>query len=105
MVPEIWTDSGAAFPALLAEAVIVHAVEHGLPRSFAEQAAKGVVANASQLFAGAEGDAAGVVQAMIDYRGTTGSALQTMFDHGFNDAVAVDLEAVSTKASALVSSA
>lgn len=98
------TGSGAAFPALLAEALIAHAVEQGLPREFAERAARGVVADASQLFAGADGDTAGTVQTMIDYRGTTGSALQTMLDHGFNETVAAGLEAASTKAAQIASS-
>lgn len=99
------TGSGAAFPALLAEALVAHAVEQGLPRSFAERAARGVVADASQLFAGEHGDTAEVVQGMIDYGGTTGAALQTMLDRGFNNTVAAGLEAASAKASALVQSA
>ena len=41
------TGSGAAFPALLAQAMIAHAVAQGLPLEFAEHAAKGVVAGAS----------------------------------------------------------
>lgn len=97
------TGSGAAFPALLAEAMIAHAVEQGLPRSFAAQAAKSVLADASQLFAGSEGDTADIVQAMIDYRGTTASALQATLDHGFNEAVAAGLEAASAKAAELTS--
>lgn len=98
------TGSGAAFPALLAEALIAHAVEQGLPRSFAEHAARSVVTDASQLFAGAQGDTAEIVRTLIDYRGTTASALQTMLDHGFNDTVAAGLEAALTKASELVPS-
>lgn len=96
------TGSGAAFPALLAEALAAHAVEQGLPRHFAERAAQEVVAGASQLFA-AEGDAtaAGVVRTMIDYGGTTASALQAMLDHGFNEAVAAGLEAASKTAGAM----
>lgn len=98
------TGSGAAFPALLAEAMIAHAVKQGLPRDFAAQAARGVVAGASQLFAGAEADTAAIVREMIDYRGTTAAALQAMLDHGFNEAVARGLEAAATKASKMASS-
>lgn len=58
------TGSGAAFPALLAQAMVVHAVAQGLPSTFAEHAAKGVVAGASQLLAGENGDPARIVQAM-----------------------------------------
>lgn len=95
------TGSGGAFPALLAQAMIAHAVAQGLPPDFAERAAKGVVTGASQLLAGEQGDPAQVVQAMIDYRGTTAAALQTMMDRGFTDAVAAGLEAAAAKASAM----
>lgn len=94
------TGSGAAFPALLAEALIAHAVSRGLPRDFAARAAKGVVAGASQLFANEDADTAAIVKEMIDYRGTTAGALQAMLDGGFNRAVADGLEAASMKAAA-----
>jgi pyrroline-5-carboxylate reductase len=98
------TGSGAAFPALLAQAMIAHAVAQGLPRDFAERAAKGVVAEASQLLAGAEGDPDGFVQAMIGYRGTTAAALQAMIDRGFTESVAAGLEAAAARAAAMASS-
>lgn len=97
------TGSGAAFPALLAQAMIAHAVAQGLPRDFAERAAKGVVAGASQLLAGEEVDPAQIVQAMIEYRGTTAAALQAMIDRGFTDSVAAGLEAAAAKAAAMAS--
>ena len=99
------TGSGAAFPALLVEAMVAHAVAQGMPRMFAERAAKGVVAGASQLFAGVDGDTAQIVQAMIGYRGTTAAALQAMLAAGFMDAVAEGLEAASAKAAAMASDA
>jgi pyrroline-5-carboxylate reductase len=95
------TGSGAAFPALLAQAMIAHAVAQGLPIAFAKRAAKGVVAGASQLLAGEDGDPAQIVQAMIDYRGTTAAALQTMMDRGFTGSVAAGLEAAAAKAAAM----
>jgi pyrroline-5-carboxylate reductase len=99
------TGSGAAFPALLAQAMIAHAVAQDLPFEFAERAAKGVVAGASQLLAGEHGgDPAQIVQAMIDYRGTTAAALQAMIDRGFTDSVAAGLEAAAAKAAAMASS-
>lgn len=97
------TGSGAAFPALLAQAMIAHAVAQGLPRDFAERAAKGVVAGASQLLADEEADPAQIVQAMIEYRGTTAAALQAMIDRGFTDSVAAGLEAAAAKAAAMAS--
>jgi pyrroline-5-carboxylate reductase len=95
------TGSGAAFPALLAQALIAHAVAQGLPPALAERAAKGVVAGASQLLLGEDGDPAAIVKAMIDYRGTTAAALQTMLDKGFDDAVGAGLDAASAKAAAM----
>jgi pyrroline-5-carboxylate reductase len=44
------TGSGAAFPALLAEAMINHAEAQGLPRAFARRAVGGVIIGATQLF-------------------------------------------------------
>lgn len=95
------TGSGAAFPALLARAMIDHAVAQGLPPDFAERAAKGVVAGASQLLAGEQGDPAQVVRTMLDYRGTTAAALRAMLDRGFTGSVAAGLEAAAAKAAAM----
>jgi pyrroline-5-carboxylate reductase len=97
------TGSGAAFPALLAQAMIEHAVAHGLPLAFARQAAQGVLVNASQLLAATD-DPGSIVQAMIDYRGTTAAALQTMIERGFKAAVAAGLDAASAKAAAMAAS-
>jgi pyrroline-5-carboxylate reductase len=97
------TGSGAAFPALLAQAMIAHAVAQGLPIAFAKRAAKGVVAGASQLLAGEDGDPAQIVQAMIDYRGTTAAALQAMMDRGYIESVAAGLETTAAKAAVMAS--
>lgn len=70
----------------------------GLSPEFALRAAKGVVVQASQFLAGDDVDPSSIVQEMIDYRGTTCTALQTMIDLGFGKAVSVGLEAVSVKA-------
>ena len=96
------TGSGAAFPALLAQAMIEHAVSRGLPPAVARRAARGVLVNASQLLA--DDDSAAVVQAMIDYRGTTAAALQAMMDQGFKAAVGVGLEAAASKADVMAAS-
>ena len=95
--------SGAAFPALLAEAMIAEAVAQGIPRAFAARAAKGVVCGASQLFKGADVETGAIVKEMIDYRGTTAAALQAMIDNGFNGAVAAGLRAALKKAASIAS--
>lgn len=92
--------SGAAFPGLLAQAMIEQAVARGLPLAFARRAAKGVLVGASQLLAEHE-DPTPVIQAMLDYRGTTAAALQTMIDHGFKTAVGAGLDAAAAKAAAM----
>ena len=97
------TGSGAAFPALLAQAMIEHAVASGLPIGFARRAAQGVLVNASQLLAEMD-DPAPIVRAMIEYRGTTAAALQTMIDRGFKTAIGAGLDAASAKAAAMAAS-
>ena len=94
------TGTGAAYPALLARAMIEHAVSQGLPLDFAERAATGVVAGATQLLRGPQAGAMQIVKDMLDYRGITAAALQTMIDRGFMDAVHAGLDAASRKASA-----
>lgn len=92
------TGSGAAFPALLAQAMIEAAISRGLSPSLARRAAIGVVADASQLLRADGADPSQIVQEMIDYRGTTAAALTTMRARGFVDAVRAGLEAAARKA-------
>jgi pyrroline-5-carboxylate reductase len=74
--------SGAAFPALLAEARIAHAASRGVPRDFAQRAARRVASGASQHFGGASEDTGAIVKEMIDYKGVVAAALQAMLDRG-----------------------
>jgi pyrroline-5-carboxylate reductase len=97
------TGSSAAFPALLAEAMIAHPSSRGIPRDFAQRAARRVVSGASQLFAGASGDTGAIVKEMIDYKGIVAAALQATLNHGFTEAVAAGLDAASTKAATIAS--
>lgn len=95
------TGSGAAFPALLAQAMIAHALRQGLSADFAARAAKSVVAEASQLLGGDAGDPDAMIAAMIGYQGTTASALETMIARGFKEAVAAGLDAALAKGRAM----
>ncbi|MDA7087309.1 pyrroline-5-carboxylate reductase dimerization domain-containing protein [Pseudomonas sp. SA3-5] len=90
--------SGAAYPALLAEALLAHALARGLPRQIAENAVRGVVVGASQLLGHDGMLPAAMVQAMLDYRGTTAAGLQAMIDAGFKQAVEAGLEAAEAAA-------
>jgi pyrroline-5-carboxylate reductase len=94
------TGSGAAFPALLARAMIEHAVSQGLPAGFAERAATGVLAGAGQLLREPGVSPTRVVDEMLAYRGITAAGLQAMIDHGFIAAVGAGLGAAMHKASA-----
>jgi pyrroline-5-carboxylate reductase len=95
------TGSGAAFPALLAEAMIHHAVARGLSQDFAERAVEGVIVGASQLLANEKGGAQRMIQVLMDYRGTTAAALTKMRERGFADAVHAGLDAAARKAAAM----
>ncbi|WP_439861235.1 pyrroline-5-carboxylate reductase family protein [Pseudomonas sp. MBLB4136] len=90
--------SGAAYPALLAEAMLAHALARGLPRQVAENAVRGVVVGASQLLGRDGMPPAQMVQAMLDYRGTTAAGLQAMLDAGFRQAIEAGLEAAEAAA-------
>jgi pyrroline-5-carboxylate reductase len=90
--------SGAAYPALLAEAMLAHALARGLPRQVAERAVRGVVVGASQLLGRDGMPPAEMLQAMLDYRGTTAAGLQAMIDTGFKTAVDAGLDAAEAAA-------
>ncbi|WP_324733563.1 pyrroline-5-carboxylate reductase family protein [Pseudomonas paeninsulae] len=90
--------SGAAYPALLAEAMLAHALAKGLPRQVAERAVRGVVVGASQLLGRDGMPPAEMVRAMLDYRGTTAAGLQAMIDAGFKTAIAAGLDAAEAAA-------
>jgi pyrroline-5-carboxylate reductase len=85
--------SGPAFPALLAQAMMDHALAKGLPRDIATRAAIAVVAGASQLLAAHYVSPEETVRAFLNYRGTTAAGLQGMIDDGFIAAVGAGLDA------------
>jgi pyrroline-5-carboxylate reductase len=95
------TGSGAAFPALLAEAMINHAEAQGLSRAFARRAVEGVVAGASQLLTHESEGPGRMIQVLKGYRGTTAAALTAMMERGFSDAVYAGLDAAAHKAVAM----
>jgi pyrroline-5-carboxylate reductase len=97
------TGSGAAFPALLAQAMIAHAVSQGLSADFARRAVEGVVVNASQLITGLNPTL--IVNEMIEYRGTTAAALTEMTQRGFYGTINGGLEAALRKAEGMAQQA
>lgn len=93
--------SGPAFPALLADALLSHALAHGLPEPVARRAVDGVVCDASQLIAQPAATPGGIVRAFMDYRGTTDAGLRAMQGAGFTEAVHAGLSAAVAKAAAM----
>jgi len=92
------TGAGPAFPALLAKAMIDHAVSKGFEPALARRAVQGVVVGASQLLAADQNEATTLVDTFLDYRGTTAAALETMVNLGFVEAVHAGLRAAEAKA-------
>ncbi len=92
------TGSGPAFPALMAEAMIGHAVTRGIPAPIARRAVKAVIAGASQLLAREDADATALVDTFMSYKGTTAAALAAMQENGIEAAIHAGLDAAETRA-------
>ncbi|MEK1890299.1 MAG: pyrroline-5-carboxylate reductase dimerization domain-containing protein [Phyllobacterium sp.] len=93
--------SGAAFPALLAEAMINDAVVRGISPAIAQRAAQQVIIGAGRLqeFNGAS--PSDTVKSFVDYKGTTAAGIIAMRQNGFDAAVGAGLDAAFRKAQAL----
>jgi pyrroline-5-carboxylate reductase len=92
------TGSGPAFPALLADAMLTHALSKGLPPEIARRAVACVVAGAGQFVANPGTYPAEIVRMFLDYRGTTAAGLRAMIDGGFQQAVHAGLDAAEAAA-------
>lgn len=88
--------TGPAYPALLADALLSHALAHGLPEAVARRAVEGIVCDASRMVAGIA--PAELVRTFMEYRGTTDAGLQAMKGAGFVEAVHAGLSAAAAKA-------
>lgn len=93
--------SGPAFPALLAEAMMIDAVDRGIAPEIARRAALQTLIGAAHLFEAQETDPQETVKAFVDYNGTTAAAILRMRELGFAAAVGAGLEAAYRKAQAL----
>ncbi|RUM22135.1 pyrroline-5-carboxylate reductase [Rhizobium vallis] len=89
--------SGPAFPALLAAAMMRDAVAHGLPAEVARRAVNTVISGAGRLLERRDECPDDVVQAFLDYRGTTATAIENMRAAGFEASVADGLSAAFKK--------
>jgi pyrroline-5-carboxylate reductase len=90
--------SGPAFPALLADALLRHALSQGLSEPVARRAVESVVCDASQLIAAPGASPGDIVRSFMAYRGTTDAGLRAMIGAGFTEAVHAGLTAAVAKA-------
>ena len=93
--------SGAAFPALLADALARDAIGRGVPAAIAVRAAQQLLVGAGRLQERSGDVPADTVKAFVDYRGTTAAGIVAMREAGFDEAVGKGLEAAFRKARAL----
>ncbi|MDQ7729509.1 pyrroline-5-carboxylate reductase [Halomonas sp. SpR8] len=79
--------SGPAFPALLADALIRHAVSRGITPEMAQRSVLQTLLGGSQLMLEERASPSDMIARFQDYGGTTTEGLNTMLQHGFREAV------------------
>lgn len=87
------TGSGPAFPALLAAAMMNHAIEQGLAETVARRAVVATLTGTGRLLEQRPECPADIVRTFLDYRGTTAAAIEEMRASGFDAAVRNGLDA------------
>jgi pyrroline-5-carboxylate reductase len=92
------TGSGFAFPALMARAMIEHAIENGVAPDLADVAVRQLMLGAGTYVSGSEQSAAEIVQTFVDYGGTTAAGLTAMIERGSDAVVKAGLDAAWKKA-------
>ena len=95
------TGSGPAFPALLADAMMRHAIAFGLEPEVAQRAVNTVLTGTGRMLDVKDTSPADTVEAFLGYRGTTAAAIETMREAGFDGAVAKGLTAAFEKSIAM----
>ncbi|UXN66244.1 hypothetical protein N8E89_24000 (plasmid) [Phyllobacterium sp. A18/5-2] len=93
--------SAAAFPALLAEALMNDAIARGVPAEVAQRAAQQVIIGAGRLQEFNNVSPSQTVKSFVDYKGTTAAGIIAMREMGFDSAVGAGLDAAFRKAKAL----
>lgn len=92
------TGSGAAFPALLADAMIRHAIEAGIDPATADLAVRQLFLGAATQMARIRQTPADIVELFMEYRGTTAAGLSAMMEADIAGAVFKGLNAARRKA-------
>lgn len=92
------TGSGFAFPALMARAMIEHAIENGVAPDLADVAVRQLMLGAGTYVSVSKQTAAEIVKEFVDYGGTTAAGLTAMIDRGSDAVVKAGLDAAWKKA-------
>lgn len=90
--------SGAAYPALMAEAMFAHATARGILPEVAWRAVVSVVCEAPGLFLAGPAEASRLLEAYRGYRGVTAAGLDAAEAAGFVEAIQRALNAATDKA-------
>ncbi|MBX9454749.1 MAG: NAD(P)-binding domain-containing protein [Rhizobium sp.] len=92
------TGSGFAFPALMARAMIEHAIENGVAPDLADVAVRQLMLGAGTYVSVSTQNAAEIVKEFVDYGGTTAAGLTAMIDRGSDAVVKAGLDAAWKRA-------
>jgi pyrroline-5-carboxylate reductase len=92
------TGSGFAFPALMARAMIEHAIENGVAPDLADVAVRQLMLGAGTYVSESKESAAEIVKTFVDYGGTTAAGLTAMIDRGSDAVVKAGLDAAWQRA-------
>lgn len=90
--------SGAAYPALMALAMMEFMKSQGVAEPIARRAVEGTVCGGARLLEGRIGEAAGFIAAYRDYKGVTAAGIDTAEAAGFPAAVVKALQAATQTA-------
>lgn len=85
--------SGAAYPSLLAQAMLTYLRDHGLPEQIARKSVEAAVCDGARMLEGRVESAATYLDAYLDYNGTTAAGLRAASAAGFEAAVSAALDA------------
>ena len=90
--------SGAAYPALMARAMLDHAAGQGLPLPIAIRAVEAVICGSAGLLSGRLAEIPALLDTYHSYRGITAAGLSAAGAAGFEAAIHAALSAASDKA-------
>jgi len=90
--------SGAAYPALMARAMLDHATGQGLPLPIATRAVEAVICGSAGLLAGRLAEIPALLDTYHSYRGITAAGLSAATAAGFEEAIDAALSAAYDKA-------